>query len=832
MERELEVYQKGGKAFDELWNRDQVAMHLISDTNDNQVRLMDLLETWKKKNIQTGYEITAQIQELDSIALFRTQTTVATKFYFQVDGLDEYYGDSWDVIETMRDLSAAPNVKLCLSSRPWNCFQRSFGQENPYVLRIDDFTRPDIELFARETLLRSYRGCVDFGSKIFDELIKDIGERAQGVFLWVRLVVRSLRDGIVNEDSVSLLQKRLRVIPSDLEDFFEQILGSVEEIYRSRMAGTFLAAMRTPLQLDLIHYYFLEQDDENFNLDMPSKRWDAPDIQRCAVQTERRLNGRFKGLLEASSMVGISADTKVDFLHRTLSDFLATKRMREKLESWVLGELNVCTAISRALIAASKFIEENSCLSTLKLAVELAGQGAFETYDTGHYFEVIDQAEVENERTRPFHSSCGLNCDIVQFAASIGHAEYLKYRVHKDGADLNLDRILKHVIARPVGLHEEYDLMPSTIERYGSSSQLVDWFDPVLSTSVMDCVLPSLVKQLLELGANPNSLIDGVSSWTTFADELPKFINSKQELQCWAVLKIFVENGADLNTATEQWVGLLDRAKPKSEGSLRYTLECFKRLFSLGLDPNAVTQHSTLTTEFFRLVTRDAFDMHRGSQAIQHELMHEFLRHGADVSMVYEDTMLSDNGSPRGWYQNVCQQLELYHQTNTTLLLVRVSLYRMFLEHGLDPNAVTPSGNTLWEGLLEAMHSVDENSVHESALDESLSDLFLFSLQYGADPFVPTILRLLKRFQNFMSAHIFGPIETTLKTEISQRKSRNRHRSRTQPRSDGPSRRGLPRSFKSPPPVARQKIRQVKKRDHGDTSQSTHDPKSKRGRFS
>jgi len=767
-----------------------------------------------------------------SIALFRTQTTVVTKFYFQVDGLDEYYGDSWDVIETMRDLSAVPNVRLCLSSRPWNCFQMSFGQANPHVLRIHDFTRPDIELFARETLLRSYRPGVDLESHVFDDLIGDIGERAQGVFLWVRLVVRSLRDGIVNEDSVSLLQERLRAIPSDLEDFFEQILGSVEEIYQSRMAGTFLAAMRTPRQLDLIHYYFLEQEDKTFGFDLPSKRWSDSEIQKRAIQTERRLNGRFKGLLEVTSMVDLSAQTKVDFLHRTLSDFLATKRMREKLESWVLGELNVCTAISRALIAGSKFIDAHSDLSTLKLAVELASQGASETGSTEHCFEVVDQAEVLNERTVKRHLSCGLNCDIIRFAASIGHADYLRYRVQKNGAKLSLNRILRHAVARPVGFDEEYGLMVSTIERYGSTRKPTDSFDPPLSRSVGNCVLPSLVNQLFEVGADPNAVIDDTSSWTAFAREITKLMDGEQKEQCWAVLELFLEKGVDMNATTETWLEILDRMMPKSEGSLRYTLECFKRLFSRGLDPNAATRYSTLTTEFFRLMTRDAFDMYRSSQAIQHELMHEFLRHGADVSMVFEDTMLSDNGSPCGWYQNVCQQLKLYRKTYKPLLLVRVSLYRMFLEHGLDPNAVTPSGNTLWEGLLEAMHSVDEISVRESAFEESLRDLFIFSLQYGADPFVPTILRLLKRFQNLMSANKFGPIEEALKTEISQRKSQNRSRSRSQPRSDGPPGRGLPRSLKSPPPVARQKIRQVKKRDHGDTSYSTHNPKSKRGRFS
>ena len=764
-----------------------------------------------------------------SIALFRTQTTVATKFYFQVDGLDEYYGDSWDVIETMRDLSAAPNVKLCLSSRPWNCFQRSFGQENPYILRIHDFTRPDIELFARETLLRSYRGCVDFEANVFEELIKDIGERAQGVFLWVRLVVRSLRDGIVNEDSVSLLQERLHAIPSDLEEFFEQILRSVETIYRSRMARTFLTAMRSPVQLKLIHYYFLEQGDTTFGFDMPSKIWTDSRIQRRALQTERRLNGRFKGLLEAASTVAVSAETKVDFLHRSLCDFLATERMRDKLQYWASQELNVFTSIGRALIAESKFIDKHSCLSTLRLAVELASYGAIETGDTEQCFAIISQAELENERTRPSHSSCELNCGILRFAATVGRADYLKYRVLKHGACLNLNRILKHSIACPAGSDGTYDYcLRAANGNYDKPVQFKDRSILSVSEATGDVVLPRLVKQLFELGADPNTLVEGVSSWTAFAQTVTQLRDCEEEEEWWSVLDMFLEQDVDVSKVIDSWSDLLHCMDATSGANRNNTLRCFKRLFSHGLNPNVVTRHSTLTKELIQLASRDTHYKYGSSN----ELMHEFLRHGADVSTVYKDTMLNDDRSPRGWYQNVCQQLELYRQTSTKSLSFRVSQYRVFLEHGLDPNAVTPSGSTLWGGLLEAMHSVDQNSVHGATFDECLRDLLVFSLQYGADPFVPTIPRLLKRFQNFMSAHIFGPIETALRTEISQRKSRNRSRSRTQPRSDGPSEKGLPRYFKNPPPDARQKLRQVKKRDHGDTSHIMHNSKSKRGRFS
>ena len=763
-----------------------------------------------------------------SIALFRTQSTVATKFYFQVDGLDEYHGDSWDVIETMRDLSAAPNVKLCLSSRPWNCFQRSFGQANPHALRIHDFTRPDIELFARETLLQSYRPCVDFESNVFDDLIRDIGDRAQGVFLWVRLVVRSLRDGITNEDSVSLLQERLRAIPSDLEEFFDQILGSVEEIYQSRMAGTFLAAMRTPLQLDLIHYYFLEQEDKTFGFAIPSHRWQAADIQKRAVQTERRLNGRFKGLLEVTSTVNLSAHTKVDFLHRTLSDFLSTKRMREKLELWVLGELHVCTAISRALIAGSKFIDEHSHLSKLKLAVELASQGASETGNTEHCFEVINQAEVENGRTIRRHTSCGLNCDIIRFAASIGHADYLQYRVNKSGPKISLDSILRHTVSHPLNwFDEKYGLMPSTIERYNSSGKPKDPLDPPISQFVGNCVLPSLVKHLLELGADPNAVIDGITSWRAFAGEVIKLMDGEQKKQCWAVLKLFLEKGVNLNATTELWLEILDRKDAHSGDNLRNTLRYFKCLFGYGLNPNAKTWDGTLIEGFLCKLTRESSSLSRCVLGIYHSLLREFLRAGADVSMIYKDKTRD------GWLRSVCR--ELLGQSTYTLFSICIVQYRIFLEHGLDPNMATDSARTVWESLLDAMALGIQQGSNDLEYYRAIRDMILISLQYGAEPHVGTVHQILswmKSYESLKKADVVAYVEEALQREIKHQETQEQSRSDHRPRNGFPSETATLRSSDVTPRVTWQKAQQVEKRLHGQSSDGGRDERPKRLRFS
>ncbi|KAI4674293.1 uncharacterized protein J4E84_010668 [Alternaria hordeiaustralica] len=666
---------------------------------------------------------------------------------------------------------------------------------------------------------------MDLEPSLFDDLIHDIGERAQGVFLWVRLVVKSLRNGIINEDPVSLLQERLRAIPSDLEEFFEHILGSVERIYRSRMASTFLAAMRSPHQLELIHYYFLEQGNPTFGFEMPSMRWRHSSIQKRAAQTERRLNGRFKGLLEAASTTDISAQTKVDFLHRTLNDFLATKRMREKLGFWASNELNVFTGISKALIAESKFIERSSCPSSLKLAVELASQGAVETGNTADCFEVIDQAELEEERIRPYHTTCGLNCDIIRFAASIGYVEYLKYRVQRDGSLLDLNRILKHAIACPVSFDDTYELhLPSSIERRRTIDHYNDRSPPSVSSLVGIAIIPSLIKQLFEIGVDPNSVVDGASSWMTFADGLIRSLDGKQKDRYWAVLEMFLEQGVDVNMATGSWIGMLTRIDATLEDNLRTTLRYFKRLFDRGLNPNVVLRDTTLTTVFLRTLASDSLHLPIASQRIKHEILREFLQHGADISVVYLDR------TPDGWLNCVCRELATRRSAWNDLLFPRLEQYRILLEHALDPNVTVQGYRTLWGGLVEAMRNGVQQRIHDVGSCQPVRDMLHMSLQYGADPHLFE-LQQLKIEAPVVVSFPHNDVDRATNRRVDHRIAQIKLQPFVRPRDfDLPKIRD-PVHSNSPFSSAAQQARQVVKRDHRQVSHGGRGSDPKRVRF-
>jgi hypothetical protein len=187
------------------------------------------LEHWDaaNKSVSLGYG-TRRWSSADLTAAFGRLQNAPTnkKFCFFIDGLDEYDGDHLDLIEIVRTTVKSPDIKLCLSSRPWNSFEDAFGTIPERKLYLQDLTREDIKIYAKAKLTIPSLISTKEGWIHYQSFILEIADRAQGVVLWVYLVVRFLRDGLVDGDDINLLQKRLRSLPTDLELFFKHILAS------------------------------------------------------------------------------------------------------------------------------------------------------------------------------------------------------------------------------------------------------------------------------------------------------------------------------------------------------------------------------------------------------------------------------------------------------------------------------------------------------------------------------------------------------------------------------------------------------------------------------
>ncbi|KAB2099110.1 hypothetical protein AG0111_0g12616 [Alternaria gaisen] len=278
---------------------------------------------------------------------------------FFIDGLDEYVGDSRDVIQlvgVMRDLK---NVKICVSSRQWNEFEDAFGKSHTDKLYMQDFNHQDINAYVKDVLENdnNYQELED-RETLGKNLIQEVVTAANGVFLWVVLVVRSLQDGLCEADSITRLQLRLRKLPTNLEELFERILfRDVKESYRSEASHIFLVALEAKENLPLMAYWFLGED-------LPKQR--LPLKMQQTIKRHKDANKRLiascKGLLEPrlrsmteerdSLPSAILFVYTVDFLHRTVRDYLLlpTTNVRQ----WAEPHFNSNAAICKALYSQIK----------------------------------------------------------------------------------------------------------------------------------------------------------------------------------------------------------------------------------------------------------------------------------------------------------------------------------------------------------------------------------------------------------------------------------------------------------------------------------------------
>jgi hypothetical protein len=147
-----------------------------------------------------------------------------------IDGLDEFQGNHLELVNLVTDLAANPRLKLCVSSRPWNVFIKAFEMSVPNLC-LQDLTQSDIKHYVR-TEIQTYCAVIDQDVK---DLIDEIVTKAEGVFLWVVLVVRSIISGLSEGDDAQFLRHRVQSFPPDLEQYFEtMIFARVDQAYQQQ----------------------------------------------------------------------------------------------------------------------------------------------------------------------------------------------------------------------------------------------------------------------------------------------------------------------------------------------------------------------------------------------------------------------------------------------------------------------------------------------------------------------------------------------------------------------------------------------------------------------
>ncbi|KGO67658.1 hypothetical protein PITC_064210 [Penicillium italicum] len=206
--------------------------HLLSQLLDQQKHLIPMVfpERWKHLlSLSTREHVKA------SISCELTELTAALKLLLKyagrkskiclfIDGLDEFAGDHQQIVEFFKDcVISYTHVKVCLSSRPFPIFRAAFGKN--LGLELHELTRRDMLHFAQDHLYRDpFVGqLLTQDEEAASQLIENIVKRADGVFLWVVLVVESLlRRG--NYQDVSEIHEYLGQHPTESDGLFSHFL--------------------------------------------------------------------------------------------------------------------------------------------------------------------------------------------------------------------------------------------------------------------------------------------------------------------------------------------------------------------------------------------------------------------------------------------------------------------------------------------------------------------------------------------------------------------------------------------------------------------------------
>ena len=122
------------------------------------------------------------------------EQSMATRSCFFIDGLDEFDGDHMETIDVINSFTSSNNIKICFSSRPWAVFEQAYGANFGLKLKVHELTRVDITRFVTDKLAEVTQfQRLKSTDRHYEKLVLEIVDKSNVIFLWVFLVVQSLR---------------------------------------------------------------------------------------------------------------------------------------------------------------------------------------------------------------------------------------------------------------------------------------------------------------------------------------------------------------------------------------------------------------------------------------------------------------------------------------------------------------------------------------------------------------------------------------------------------------------------------------------------------------
>ena len=521
-----------------------------------------------------------------------TQTQVSVRLFLLIDGLDEYEASEGEVLEMAELFKTVvvsnPNIKLFVSSRPLAALKEAFHACPK--LRLQDLTETDIRTYIADKVAKHER-MVELKEKDPLNVAQFIGElvaMASGVFLWVKLVVRSLLAGLGNLDRISDLQERLRELPQDLKDLYWHMLRRVPPPYRKHASRL----------IHIVHYYnfhravygdaitaialsFADEADPAYALKADVCPLTNTQLIERYREIECRIISRCLGLLEIHHMSRhdtsekiVEGDTwflrsRVQFLHRSVLDFLHRPEVWNLLQEEAKRDnFNVNVALLQSCLLQIKTwappnLNSRSLVAPLWDILYVASEFSRLAEDsTGKpQTELLD--ELDRVMTQ-HHTSAPIPIDFLRDSKSHSYEGMHWTEANGYRPQPWYDSFLAFAVRQNLRLYVQAKLDihgPSIIQKRGQ---------PLLDYAICRFHRPNgwlgwhaqmdvdLVRKLLKNGADPNAKFEHSTPWRNALTSVLRWHSRdkshKKDLgKVWIeVLDLLVRHGADPNVVCEE----------------------------------------------------------------------------------------------------------------------------------------------------------------------------------------------------------------------------------------------------------------------------------------
>ena len=306
--------------------------------------------TWSLSTLKKGFQCLTQ------------RSTKGSKMCFFVDGLDECEGtEESGNHRTMGEFlmsMTSPFVKICLSSRPWRVFTDIFSQCPR--LRLQDLTEHDIRIFVTDELTHNGRmkALQDLGPGSSTDLVDEIVSRAEGVFLWVTLVLKSIVNGVGRHETVPELRNRLRSVPSDLRDFYDHLFTRVDPSDMRKAAQIIQIFEASGYHASVMRLGFALEATYEKAMSNTWQEWSSQDVSTLQERTVATLESTCLGFIEIhEDPCGVYGDgsgkdfgtdswssdeqllrliehlalSRLYYVHRTAREYIQREETKEKL---------------------------------------------------------------------------------------------------------------------------------------------------------------------------------------------------------------------------------------------------------------------------------------------------------------------------------------------------------------------------------------------------------------------------------------------------------------------------------------------------------------------